>query len=218
MKLVIVLLALAALAFASGTITGQAGGVADYAPPATDSTLDSYAYNAAEQMSTIGASFDDYAAVDDYNGISSSIDTYTAWGVTTASAPTALEIMVVADDSGVPSASGPTSQTSYTATLTDTGMIYGGYPIWIVFIELCAAPISVTAPVWIGLHRADGSDWYPIGGTTVTGSEAYRTLDAGWSWEPFSYSLVEGDLFKIIVGPPYSSLNRSTWAGVKSAF
>lgn len=153
MKLVFVLLALAALAFASGTITGQAGGVADYAPPATDSTLDSYAYNAAEQMSTIGASFDDYAAVDDYNGISSSIDTYTAWGVTTASAPTALEIMVVADDSG---------------------------------------------------------------GTTVSGSKAYRTLDAGWSWEPFSYSLVEGDLFKIIVGPPYSSLNRSTWAEVKS--
>ncbi len=218
MKLVFVLLAVAAMAFASSTISGEAGGVANYTLPSTDDVLDTYAYNAAEQMSTIGASFDDYATVDDYNGIDGNITSYTCWAVTTVAAPTALEIMVVADDAGVPSASGPTSQTSYPAVCSDTGMTYGSYAIWIAVIDLSADPILAMSPLWIGIHRADGSNWYPVGGTTVTGSEAYRTEVAGWSWAPFSASLVSGDLFKVIEGTPYSSLNRSTWAGIKNLF
>ncbi len=218
MKLVFVLLAVAALAFASSTISGEAGGVANYTLPSTDDVLDTYAYNAAEQMSTIGASFDDYATVDDYNGADGTVDTYTCWGVTTGAVPTALEIMVVADDAGVPSASGPTSQTSYPATCSDTGMTYGSYAIWLAVVDMSSDPLMVAAPLWIGSHRNDTVAWYPIGGTTVTGSEAYRTEAAGWSWAPFSASLVAGDLFKVIEGTSGSSLNRSTWAGIKNMF
>lgn len=219
MKLVLVLLSVVAMAFASSTISGEAGGVAHYTLPSTDDTLDSYAYVAAEQLGSIGASFTDYAVVDDYNGVNSEISTYTLWGVTTAAVPTALEVMVVADDSGVPSASGPTSQASYPVTCTDTGMTYGGYTIWLAVIDLSADPIAVSAPVWLGSHRADGSSWYPISGTTVTNSEGYRTLVAGWTWLAISSQdpYTPADLFKIIEGTP-TSLTRGTWAGIKNMF
>jgi len=219
MKLYFVLAVAAGITVASppGTLRGEPGGVG-YPLPATDYYHDSYACAAAEQMSSIGASFTNYAVCDDYNGVQVLLTTYTTWGVTTGTTPTELEIMIIPDDSGVPSASGPSSQVSYPATLTDTGMTYGSYAIWLAVIDLSAASVEIDSPVWIGPHRADGVSWYPIGGTTVTGSEAYRTVAAGWAWAPFSGSLVAGDLFKILEGSPYSALERNTWAGIKNMF
>ncbi len=218
MKVLLVLLSVVAISFASGTLSGTPSGTATYTLPGTDDQLDSYTYNAAEQMNNIGASFDDYAVCDDYNGMHAYLETYTMWGVTTGTAPTALEVMIIPDDSGVPSASGPSSQVSYPATVTDTGMMYGSYTIWLAVIDLSAAPVVIDTPVWIGPHRADGGNWYPIGGTAVTGSEGYRTVAAGWTWTPFSDTLVAGDLFKILEGTPYSALERNTWAGIKNMF
>ena len=215
MKLFVILLAISAMAFASGTLRGGPGGVANYTLPATDAEMDSYAYSAGEQMDNIGASFTDYATIDDYNGPDGELLTYTMWGVTTQTAPTALEIMVVADASGAPSGA-PTSQDSYSATVSDTGMTYGSYAIWLAIVDCSATPIPLAAPLWVSTHRNDGSTWYPIGGTTVTGTEGYRTLAAGWAWEPFSNSLVAGDLFKVLDGNV--SLERNTWAGIKNMF
>ena len=219
MKLAFVLFAVVAMAFASSTIRGEAGGFPTYTLPSTDDILDTYAYNLGEQLSSIGASFDDYAAVDDYNGINANIEMYTLWGVTTGVAPTALEIIVVADDGGVPSASGPTSQVSYPTVCTNSGMTYGGYTIWVAAVDLSGAPLNVTAPVWIGSHRNDTDTWYPVAGTTVTGSEAYRTIVAGWTWLAYSSQdpYTAADLFKVIEGAP-TSLSRSTWAGIKNNF
>lgn len=217
MRLLLVLFAVVAISFASGTLRGAPGGEASYTLPETDDLLDSYAYVAAEQMSTIGASFGDYAACDDYNGPHAYLETYTTWGVTTGAVPTELEVLIVPDDAGAPSASGPSSQVAYPTTFGDTGFTYGSYPIWIAVIDLSAAPVEIDA-TWIGPHRNDGVSWYPIGGTTVTGSEAYRTLVAGWAWEPFSQSLVAGDLFKVLDGELYNALDRNTWAGIKSMF
>jgi len=169
-------------------------------------------------MSNIGASFTDYAVCDDYNGAHNYLETYTTWGVTTGTAPTALEIMIIPDASGAPSTSGPSSQVSYPATVTDSGFLYGSYTIWLAVIDLSAAPVEIDATVWIGPHRNDGVNWYPVGGTTVTGSEGYRTLAAGWTWTPFSESLQPGDIFKILEGPPPPSISKSTWAGIKSGF
>lgn len=218
MRFLVVLLVIAAVSFAAGTLRGGPGGVANYTLPETDDVLDTYAYVAAEQMSNIGASFDDYATIDDYNGVAANINTYTMWGVTTASAPTTLDLMVFADDAGVPTSAGATSMETYPTTSSDTGMTYGSYAIWIAVIDCSAAPVAVMTTDWVGSHRSDGSNWYPIGGTVVTDSEAYRTLAAGWAWEPFSTSLVAGDLFKVIDGTPVSSLERNTWAGIKNMF
>lgn len=217
MKLFVVLLAVAGLAFASGTISGRPGGSGGgFVVPETDDLLDSYAYNQAEQMGTIGASFDDYAAIDDFDPPTVDADAtltgYTCWGVTTGATPTALELLVVADASGVPDGA-PISQNSYTASCGSSGYTYGGYTIWVAVIP---ATDVVALPCWLGSHRNDGVSWYPVGGLTVTGSEGYRTQAAGWAWEPFSGSLEAGDLFKVVDGSV--SLERSTWAGIKNLF
>mgnify|MGYP001179296563 CR=1 FL=1 len=212
MKLFVVLLAVAGLAFASGTISGRPGGECGFVIPETDDIIDSYAFNQAEQMGTIGASFDDYATIDDFD-YATTLNSYTCWAVTTGSTPTALELLVVEDASGVPSGA-PTSQTSYSVTPVNSGYTYGSYPIWIA--EIVTTDNPTVDNVWLGSHRADGVSWYPVGGLTVTGSEGYRTQAAGWSWEPFSGSLEAGDLFKIVDGT--SSLSRSTWAGIKNMF
>ena len=217
MKFFAILLAVAGMAFASGTLTGSAGGTGGgFTRPGTDDILDSYAYNQAEQMGTIGASFTDYAIIDDYYGGNANMDSYTCWGVTTASVPTDLELMIVADASGVPSGA-PISQDSYSVTTVNSGYTYGSYPIWIATFDFTSSPVYIDSPTWLGSHRNDGSSWYPIAGLTVTNSEGYRTLGAGWAWEPFSNSLEAGDLFKIIEGEP-TSLSRDTWAGIKNMF
>lgn len=220
MRFLLVLLAVAAMSFASGTISGHAGGSGGgFVYVETDDVLDTYAYSAAEQMSTIGASFDDYAAIDDFNyavDTDIALTSYVCWGVTTGAAPTAMELLYVADVSGVPSGA-PISQVSYPIVCTNSGFLYGSYTIWVGEIDLSANP-EVSTPCWLGSHRNDSVNWYPIGGTTVTGSEGYRTLAAGWEWAPFSGSLVAGDLFKVINGTVVSSLERTTWAGIKNIF
>ncbi len=219
MRYFVLLSVFVAMSFAStSALRGESGGIPNYTLPGTDDTLDTYAYNATEQMSTIGGSSSATAAVDDYNGINGTIETYTMWGVTTASPPTDLEMMIVPDDSGVPSSAGPSSQDSYPVSCSDTGMTYGGYTIWLVVVDCSASPISVSAPLWLGTHRNDGNNWFPVSGTTVTGIEAYRTVAAGWAWEPYSNEFEAGDLFKIIEGEPENSLNRNTWAGIKNMF
>ncbi len=219
MKFLVVLLAVAALGFASDTLTGHSGGVG-YALPETDDTLDTYAYNDGEVFSSIPASFTDYAVVDDYTAAVDAdaiLETYTCWAVTTASAPTALELLVVEDASGAPSGA-PVSQVSYTTAAASSGFTFGSYDVLIAVMDLTSdepvIPIGTT--MWLGSHRNDGSNWYPACGTTVTGSEAYRTVAAGWAWQTISASLQSGDLFKVIDGTV--SLNRTTWAGIKNMF
>ena len=219
MKFFVVLLVVVALSFASSTITGHSSGMGSV-PPATDDIFDSYAYDLATVFSSIPASFTDYAICDDFTYASSAvaIDTYTHWAVTTASNPTEVELLVMNDASGPDGA--PVSQVAYPTTVTNSGFAFGSYSVWQAVIDLSAAPVEVTAgaTVWLGPHRNDGSNWYPGAGTTVTGSEAYRTVAAGWAWEPFSNSLETGDIFKIVEGTIVSSLERNTWAGIKNMF
>lgn len=210
-------------ALASGTISGHPGGAGGgFLFPEADNYYDSYAYNQSEQMSTIGASFDDFAAIDDLSyGVDADLTLggYTCWGVTTGSAPTALELLVVADNGGVPDGA-PISQDSYPVTCIDSGYTLAGYTIWVAVMDLTGTYPWVETPVWLGSHRAYGVSWYPVGGTTVTGSEGYRTLAAGWAWEPFSNELEAGDLFKVIADfcwwPP--AMARTSWADIKSSF
>jgi hypothetical protein len=225
MRFFAVLLAVVAVGFASGPclISGHSSGFG-YPLPEFDDVLDTYAYTTGDVLSSIPASFGDYAAVDDYTAATDAdavLSTYTCWGVSTATAPTALELFVVADSSSTPSGA-PISQTSFTALSSTTGFTFGSYPVLLYVLDLSSDTISVApgATVWLGAHRNDGSNWYPLCGTTVTGSEAYRTTAAGWSWASFSStSIPAGDIFKIIEGSPASSsLNRSTWAGIKNMF
>jgi hypothetical protein len=213
MKLFVVLLAVAGLAFASGTFSGRPGGTGGYWLPETDDLLDSYAYSVAEQMSTIGASFDDYAVIDDFP-MSAIITKYTCWGVTTGAAPTTLDLLVVADDGGVPTGA-PLSQNSYPTSCGNSGFTYGGYTIWVAEMTIADEVVDNN---WLGSHRTDGGNWYPVGGITITGAEGHRTTAAGWAWQSFTASgIPAGDLFKVIEGT-LNSLERNTWAGIKNMF
>ena len=220
MRFLVVLLVIVAMAFASDTLTGHSSGVGSV-PPATDDLFDSYAYDTGTVFGSIPAAFTDYAICDDYTYAAAitSIETYTHWAVTTASNPTELEFLVMNDASGPDGT--PVSMVSYPTTVTDSGIAFGSYTVWLAVTDLSAAPIEVPmgTTMWFGAHRNDGNNWYPGVGTTVTGTEAYRTLAAGWAWEPFSNSLeAAGDIFKIVEGSIVSSLERNTWAGIKNMF
>lgn len=220
MKLIAVLLAITGFAFASVTFSGHGGGPGGGAVyPETDDLLDSYAYSQAEQMSTVASSFGETAAIDDFTYAGDAdvtITGYVVWGVTTTSVPSALNLLVVEDDGGLPT--GAPTFTSYPINTGNTGYTYGGYTIWMVEFDLSDNP-EVVIPVWLGHHREGADSWYPLGGTTVTGSEGYRTTEAGWNWIPFSGGpepLPSGDLFKVIEGTV--SLQRNTWASIKNMF
>ncbi len=184
--------------------------------PATDYIYDTYAYQHSQITSTVGASFGDYAVVDDFT-FSGSVYGYTCWGVTTAGPPFELELMLVPDGGGAPQG-GPASTRVYAAGIADSGFSFAGYTVWIAELNLSPSPLIEAGTWWLGSKRTDGSNWYPMAGTTVSGSEAHRTLSAGWSWQPYSQSIEEGDLFKIIESTPPSSLERQTWAGIKLSF
>lgn len=220
MKLFVVLLAVASMAFASATFTGEVRGSGGLDLPEVDIEIESYPYDPGDQMSTIGASFGDYAAIDDCNyGLDAElwITLYLTYGVSTSgSAPSELALLVVEDDGGVPTGA-PLSQDVYSVTSGNTGYTYGGYTIWQVEMAWSVGEVGISTPVWLGPQRQDGSNWYPIGGLTVTGSEGYRTVAAGWDWQPFSQELEEGDLFKIIEGEP-QALQSNTWGGIKALF
>jgi len=220
MKLVFVLLAVVAMAFASSTISGDLRGSASFTLPATDDELDSYAFDAGTAFAaSIPASFTDYAVVDDFtaSGGENTITSLTCWGLTTGAAPTALEVLVVADASGPDGA--PISADSYPCATSASGYTFAGYDILTTVIDLSGNPIVVAdgVTVWLGSHRNDGVTWYPDLGTIVTGMNAYRTQAAGWAWEDIATSIEAGDLFKVIEGD-YTSLDRNTWAGIKNMF
>ena len=214
MKLFAVLVLMACVAFASDTLRGEPGGVG-YALPATDAVYDSYAYNADEVFSTIPASFGDYAVVDDFGYTGAYIRSYTCWAVTTASPPTELELLVIADDSGPEGA--PILQTTYPCAAWNSGFTFAGYTVWVTHLDMSMDPLTTYDTVWLGTHRNDGGSWYPACGTTVNGMEGYRTTSAGWAWAPLSSSIQAGDLFKIVRDQTVA-LERITWAEIKNMF
>ena len=218
MRLFTLALVLTAVAFATGTLSGEVTGSASYTLPETDDLLDSYVFNEDELFSTIPAAFDDYVVVDDYTASSgeSVIGYYRCWGLTTSSNPTELELFAVEDASGPSGA--PFSMTSYPCVIINSGFIFAGYTVWMAEMDLSSYPILVFGgtTIWLGSHRNDGNTWYSACGTTVTGMNAHRTLAAGWAWHDIADSIEAGDLFKTL--EDYVSLERTTWAGVKSSF
>lgn len=219
MRYLISLLCVVSLAGASGTLTGHTGGSGGgFHFPETDFLLDSYAYNPSQVMSTLGASFGDYAEVDDFDyqyGSQFWLEYYVCWGVTTGSAPVEMDLLYVEDNGGAPYGP-PITQTTYSADCLNSGYTFAGYTIWIAELYLLDNP-WFDSPCWLGAQRNDSGNWYPVGGTAVTGSEAYRTTGSGWAWQPFSSSLEQADLFKIF-GNYGLQLQRDTWAGIKNSF
>lgn len=212
-----VLLLAVQFSMAAGTLTGDPGGcwAGGFTFPANTVIIDSYIYNPSQAMETLPASFDDYTAVDDYS-CDFVLLSYTCWGVTTGSAPSSLEMLHVPDGGGFP-VGAPTSHESYMFECDDTGYTFAGYPIWQVYMFFNSGPYF-TYPGWLGTHRSDGINWYVACGTEITGNEAYRTLAAGWAWQPFSASIGPGDIFKIIEDPSFPAVTGNTWAGIKTTF
>jgi|GEM_PF-1894088 len=218
MRTLAVLLAAAAAALCSSTLSGELRGRGGLDLPETDMILDSYIFTPGEQMDTVPASFGDYAVIDDFTygtDAQAELYLYTTWGVTTsASSPLEMALLVVDDYMGVPQGE-PISQESYPVDISYTGYMYYGYPVWQAEMDLSYYWVEVSTPVWLGPQRTDGKNWYVLGGVTVSGSEGYRTLEAGWDWQPFSESIPTGDIFKLIEGYSYA-LQRTTWGGIKA--
>jgi len=218
MRTLAVLLAAAAAALCSSTLSGELRGRGGLDLPETDYVIDSYIFIPGEQMDTIPASFGDYAVVDDFVPITDGVAVlleYTTWGVTTDGyVPSEMALLVVDDDLGEPEGA-PISQELYQMEAYDTGFTFYEYTVWRGEMCLIKPYTEVSTPVWLGPQRQDGAKWYVMGGVTISGSEAYRTVSYGWSWEPFSESLQAGDIFKVIEGS-YSDLQRSTWGGIKA--
>ncbi len=216
MRFLIPVLAFAVLVFASSEISGTSSG-SGFVFPETDDVIDTYAYDPDTVCSTIPASFNDYRVVDDFlHDQPVSIGSFTYWGVSTASAPSELELMYFEDNAGVPG--DEVFQTSYSVSSQATGYTYGMYSVYVAVMTLPTSlfiPANTTA--WLGFHRV-GDNWYTALGPAVVGSEAYRTQGAGYNWVPVSSNpdIGAADLFKIIEGTV--SLERSTWAGIKHLF
>ncbi len=186
--------------------------------PVIDDMLDSYVFNANEVLSSAGGSYGDLITIDDFtcagNG-SVILNSYTCWGVTTGAVPTTLELFYVEDSGGSPTGA-PVSQETYNVTCTNSGYTSSGYIVWMAELDLSSNPV-VSTPCWLGTHRSGGTDWFPMAGSSVSGSEAHlRAEGSGWNWQPFSGSLETGDLFKIVGGTV--ALRRNTWAGIKNMF
>jgi hypothetical protein len=193
-------------------LTGEPGGTG-FGFPATDWILDTYAYSQSSSCTTIPASFTDYRVVDDFVRTSSCYVTgITNWFVTVHYTPTSLNIMCFANDDGMPGTE--IFQTPHAVACSNSGYMFSSYIIYIAEMPLSQAFSPGTR--WIGMHRVDGSSWYVMVGTILTGSEAFRTVAAGYSWEPCSSSIGAVDIFKIIEGS--TALDRSTWGGIKNLF
>ena len=216
MRLLTLLLALTPIASCSSTLSGEVSGSATYTLPETDDIHDSYVFTEDECLENCPASFSDYATCDDFSlGGSTVIYGYTHWGVTTGAYPFSLEFLVIDDYMGAPTGA-PVSQESYQCDITNTGFTFGSYPI--IMIEMDLENLYIDASTWIGARRNDTSAWYPICGSTVSGSEAYRTTAEGWDWQPLSETIAPGDIFRIVEGYPVPAICRKTWAGIKTAF
>ena len=186
--------------------------------PVIDDMLDSYVFNANEVLLSTGGSYGNLATVDDFtcnNDGNAILNSYTCWGVTTGAVPTTLELLYVEDSGGSPTGA-PVSQETYNVTCTNSGYTSSGYIVWMAELDLSSNPVVAT-PCWLGTHRSEGTDWFPMAGTTVSGSEAHLLIEGGgWDWQTFSVSLETGDLFKIVGGTV--ALRRNTWAGIKNMF
>jgi len=219
MRTLAVLLAAATGALCSSTLSGELRGRGGLDLPETDMILDSYAVDFGDKIPTIPGSFGDYAVIDDLviswgSDYELWLDEYTTWCVTTANfVPSELVLLVVDDNYGVP-AGEPISREVYPVDCYNSGFTHGGYIIWLTVMDLPYGT-TVQSPVWLGPQRQDGEDWYIVAGVMVSESEAYRTVEAGWDWQPLSQELEEADIFKIIEGDSYG-LQRSTWGGIKA--
>jgi hypothetical protein len=214
MKYLLTLLFVAGLAVASSPeLTGQLSGTG-FGFPGTDDYLETYAYNAASALQTIPASFTDYRVVDDFVPAAGvNVTKWTNWFVTTAATPTTLNLMCFANNAGTPGTE--VYQTPHAVTCVNSGFLFGSYVIYKA--EMVLSQAFTAGTWWVGMHRVDGNNWYPNLGTVVTGSQAYRTQAAGYTWEPCSSSIGAADVFKIVEGI-VTSLDRTTWGGIKNLF
>ena len=217
MKYLLTLLFVAGLAVASAPpeLSGALSGTG-FGFPGTDDYLETYAYNAASGCTTIPASFTDYRVVDDFVRTSAvNVTKWTNWFVTTASTPANLNLMCFANNAGAPGTE--VYQTPHAVTCVNSGFLFGSYVIYKAEMVLTQAFTAGTW--WVGMHRVDGSSWYPNLGTVLTGSQAYRTVAAGYAWQTVGTDPAIGpaDVFKIVEGV-VTSLDRTTWGGIKNLF
>ena len=211
MKFLVLVFIVTGFAFASSSLSGTSAGTGIWFPE-TDDVLDTYTYG-DDVCGTIPASGGDFRVVDDFQTAKgATIASFSYWGVTTGAVPTSLNLMQFADAAGTPGTE--VFQTDYSIATSNSGFTYAGYIVY-------KADMAVNLPLatgtyWFGFHRPGTDNWFVGIGPSVTGYEAYRTVAAGYAWEPCSTSIEAADLFKIIEGA--TALERTTWGSIKNLF
>jgi hypothetical protein len=213
MKYLSLLLVVSAFAVAQPEISGEFGGQGYF--PGTDDILDTYTYGSSV-LGTIPASFGDYRTVDEFVATqNANLTKFTYWGLSTTTNPSSLNLMCFANNAGVPSST-PTFETSYPVTVVNSGFTFGSYTVY--YAQMTVSLSIVAGTQWWGFQRPGADTWYVGVGSVVEGYEAYRTLGAGYSWQPCSGSIGACDMFKIIEGAYLAALDRSTWGEIKHQF
>jgi hypothetical protein len=222
MRLLVVLVCVAAFAVPA-VAAGHA--TASIASPSTDDVIDTNAFNAAHLYGEPFGVYTVYWTADDFTASSNvEISKLTYWVVTSAAAPTSIDI-VFWDDA----APGPGNElASYSVsgsdlTLALTGITVSGYPVYILEANLPTGDYFFAfggLTYWTTLQRTSGGDLFAVMDDQVRDTECYRITSSGGPW--VAGSTVGGnpptDMFRIIEGQAASAFQESTWGAIKAGF
>ncbi len=219
MKLLVVLLVVVAMSFASSTMRGEFEGMPNPLP-GTDDIVDTNAYDAAHAFNTAFAIFTDYWVADDFTPSNDySIEILTLWDLSTGAMPTSVDAYFWEDAPPGPG----TELWNGTVSGGDlvhnaTGITFAGY---MIYMTVAALPntdyFMATSGVtyWTTFQRTDGTNLYCIQDDEVEGTESYRDIGSGWvPGSTTGYPAT--DMFRIIEGT--LALDRDTWGTIKTLF
>ena len=219
MKLLVVLLVIVAMSFASSTMRGEFEGTPN-PMPGTDDVVDTNAYDAATAFDTAYAIFTDFWVADDFTPPADyTIEILTLWDLSTGAMPTSVDAYIWADDAPGPGAELWTDAVSGGDLVHNaTGVTFAGYMIYMTVASLpntdYFTALSGTT-YWTTFQRTDGTNFYCIQDTGVTGTECYRDIGSGWvPGSTTGYPAT--DMFRIIEGT--LPLDRDTWGTIKALF
>ncbi len=222
-----VLFAVVGVSLASSTLTGPIEGHCTITWPQTEDQIDSNVFNEGDMYTTAFASFGDYYSADDFTpGADYCITDVTWWTVTNATSPTTgvLDVNFYDDAAPGPAQAATSPVWAGTATnvqLTDTGVTFAGFPIYMTHCTLPDTDYFTAyggTTYWTAMWRNDASAEYIILDSIVEGTEMYRVVDAGGAWVAGSTTGYPAtDCFQLIEGTA-TGLDSETWGSIKSIF
>jgi hypothetical protein len=220
MKVLLTVLIVTAASFAGPGLWQEIGD----GHPSTDDVIDSNAFDAGHMYSDAFPIYANFWTADDFTpSVTVEVQKITIWIVTTAALPTEVDVFFWAD-----AAPGPGSELlSVTVDgndldFTNSGVTFGGFPIYILEATLPAADFFFAfggLTYWTAIQRTSGGDMLAIMDNEVSDTECFRIITSGGPWVPgSSLGHPPTDMFRIIEGQGASSFEQNTWGAIKAVF